>query len=151
MGKVCIRCGYERKEVESTPASECPSCGVIYERAEAQRVTSQQSQIRLAGMLKRKQSFEADRSIAGFFTFGWMITPRLIQGVFLLALLILLIGFVNALTSGSFAVAVGALAGIVVMRLVLEAFMVIFRLAEDVREVRALLTDQAVEDLRQRT
>lgn len=34
MGKVCIRCGYERKEKELAPDTDCPSCGIIYERAE---------------------------------------------------------------------------------------------------------------------
>ena len=34
MGKVCIRCGYERKEVEHAPPTECPKCGVIYARVE---------------------------------------------------------------------------------------------------------------------
>lgn len=34
MGKICIRCGYERKEVELAPDTECPKCGVIYARVE---------------------------------------------------------------------------------------------------------------------
>lgn len=34
MGKVCIRCGYERKEKELSPDTDCPKCGVIYERVE---------------------------------------------------------------------------------------------------------------------
>lgn len=34
MGKVCIRCGYERKDVEHAPPTECPKCGVIYARVE---------------------------------------------------------------------------------------------------------------------
>lgn len=35
MGKVCIKCGYERKPKELAPDYECPRCGVIYAKAEA--------------------------------------------------------------------------------------------------------------------
>lgn len=36
MTKVCIKCGYERRELEFAADSECPKCGVIYARAELQ-------------------------------------------------------------------------------------------------------------------
>lgn len=34
MAKVCVRCGYQRKAQELAPETECPQCGVIYERVE---------------------------------------------------------------------------------------------------------------------
>jgi len=34
MGKKCLKCGYERKELEVAPAYECPSCGAIYAKVE---------------------------------------------------------------------------------------------------------------------
>lgn len=41
MGKVCIRCRYERKERELAPETDCPNCGVIYARAENPEVAAQ--------------------------------------------------------------------------------------------------------------
>lgn len=35
MGKICLKCKYERKEVETAPDYECPSCGIIYAKYEA--------------------------------------------------------------------------------------------------------------------
>ncbi len=32
--KVCIKCGYERRPVETAPAYQCPQCQVIYAKAE---------------------------------------------------------------------------------------------------------------------
>lgn len=34
MGKVCVKCGYERKLGDSGHEYECPKCGVIYAKAE---------------------------------------------------------------------------------------------------------------------
>lgn len=31
-GRICPRCGYERKEFEPVPDTECPSCGIIYQK-----------------------------------------------------------------------------------------------------------------------
>ena len=41
MGKVCVRCRYERKERELAPETDCPNCGVIYARAENPAVAAQ--------------------------------------------------------------------------------------------------------------
>ena len=35
MAKTCIKCGYTRGESETAPDYECPSCGVVYAKAEA--------------------------------------------------------------------------------------------------------------------
>ena len=31
----CPKCGYVRQAVETVPASECPHCGIIYEKFRA--------------------------------------------------------------------------------------------------------------------
>jgi hypothetical protein len=36
MGKVCKKCGYTRKPQDTAPAYECPNCGAVYEKVEAQ-------------------------------------------------------------------------------------------------------------------
>lgn len=35
MAKTCIKCGYARRDTDAAPSYECPSCGVVYEKAEA--------------------------------------------------------------------------------------------------------------------
>ncbi len=35
MLKICKKCGYERKEIESVSEHECPKCGAIYAKVEA--------------------------------------------------------------------------------------------------------------------
>ncbi len=32
MGKICPKCGYEKKEVDTAPDYECPMCGIIYDK-----------------------------------------------------------------------------------------------------------------------
>ena len=32
MGKICSKCGYERKEADFAPDYECPMCGIIYDK-----------------------------------------------------------------------------------------------------------------------
>ena len=32
MEKICPKCGYERKEVDTAPDYECPMCGIIYDK-----------------------------------------------------------------------------------------------------------------------
>ena len=36
MSKICKHCGYERQEIESVSEYECPRCGAIYIKVEAQ-------------------------------------------------------------------------------------------------------------------
>jgi len=36
-GEKCLKCGYERKDKEHAPDYECPSCGAIYAKVEANR------------------------------------------------------------------------------------------------------------------
>lgn len=36
MGKICSKCGYERKEADFAPDYECPMCGIIYDKLKSQ-------------------------------------------------------------------------------------------------------------------
>lgn len=151
MARVCGKCGYERQPTDHTPETECPRCGVIYSRIDAQNRSAQQAQqIRLAGMLRRKQAFEVDRTTAGIFTFGWMLTPLLVQVSFAIALLLGIWAFVSAVIAGEGKLAAGAILALVAARIALESVMVMFRIADDLGEVRQLLTEQSVDTLRDR-
>lgn len=151
MARLCGKCGYERQPTDHTPETECPRCGVIYARIDAKNRSAQQAQqVRLAGMIRRKQAFETDRTFAGLFTFGWMLTPVLVQGSFFVALLLCVWVFVTQLMDGNAKLAIGALVVLVTTRIALESVMVMFRIADDLGEVRQLLTEQSVDTLRDR-
>ncbi|MBC5763092.1 hypothetical protein [Ramlibacter albus] len=50
MAKTCIRCGYERRATDTTPDYACPSCGVVYAKAEAAHAEQEAHRARIAAM-----------------------------------------------------------------------------------------------------
>lgn len=58
---VCPKCGYQRRDTDSAPPGECPSCGVIYEK-----------------FLARQAQFAAGTRIEGVYT-GYAAEPSLRQ------------------------------------------------------------------------
>lgn len=144
MGKVCVRCGYERKETDQAPEGECPSCGVIYARAEASPPSAQARAMSGELRASRLHRDHQEKDRGGFFAFGVMITPMLARVIFILGTVLLLVGVVFGFVRGNAGVVIGGLASILLLRLTLEGVMVIFRLAEDVAKIRALLADEAI-------
>lgn len=146
MGKLCIKCGYERQDGDQAPDYECPKCGVIYQRAQVAATAARQAQqqLRVMRAKRRHREYEEDRSAAGFFTFGWMVTPLLCQAGFVLHLLLAIWGVVMAVGDGNEVAAAGWVLSVFAVRLVLEGVMVLFRLWSDVAEVRSLLSEQAI-------
>ena len=149
MGKLCVRCGYERLPEDHAPETECPKCGVIYTRAEASQIASRQvQQVRLARAVRRQREYENNRSFGGFFSFGWMLTPWLVRAGFVIYVILAIWASAAAMTGPKPQLVVAYMGSILVVRIALEAAIVVFRLADDVSEVRALLTEQAAEGLR---
>ena len=50
MAKTCIKCGYTRGDSETAPDYECPSCGVVYAKAEAAHARLAQVKERASAM-----------------------------------------------------------------------------------------------------
>lgn len=150
MAKTCIRCGYERTESDGEPATECPSCGVIYERAETQQkaVAKSAQQARLAAALRSRRDRRDAHGLGGFLSFRLMIIPALVQISFVVSVLGIGLGFVIAVMSGHGMIAVASVFTLLLTRIFHEAVMVVFRLAEDVSAIRDQLEDQAIDTLR---
>lgn len=151
MGKLCIKCGHERQDADQGPATECPKCGVIYQRAEANALAARQAQqLRVLRAKRRHRDHEEDRSLAGVFTFGWMLTPLLCQAGFVVYLMLAVWTLVAAVSAGNVTLAAAAVLSVFVVRVILEGVMVMFRLWGDVAEVRSLLTEQALDSMQNR-
>jgi predicted RNA-binding Zn-ribbon protein involved in translation (DUF1610 family) len=146
VGKLCIKCGYERQESDQAPDYECPKCGVIYQRAQVAATAARQAQQQLRELRARRRhrEFEEERTVAGLFTFGWMVTPLLCQVGFVVYLALAVWALVMAVVDSNLTMAAGAVLSVFVVRLLLEGVMVIFRLHNDVAEVRSLLSEQAI-------
>ncbi len=150
MGKVCIRCGYERKDTDTAPLGECPACGVIYARVEdEQRASTQASQARILRSSMRRQQKDTAGS-AAFLMFNWMLSPWLVRGSFILLLIASGVAIVSGALRGNAMVVAGAFFILLFSRMVLESIIVLFRIAEDLGAIREQLADDAVETARWR-
>ncbi len=74
MGKICKKCGYERKLEDSAPDYECPKCGAVYAKVEASLEREQEragytkaeiSKLRKVEALKRKTARIGTRPTEG--------------------------------------------------------------------------------------
>lgn len=73
-GKVCPKCGYERRPGDYTPESECPRCGIVYAKVENPRTPeenparSMEAKSSLPGLteqLARQKEKEMEETRAG--------------------------------------------------------------------------------------
>lgn len=142
MAKICPRCGYERKDTDQAPITDCPQCGVIYDRFESQRATGQAL---AADRIKRMQRDADDgaRGVMAFVGFRWLLTPVLVRVSFAISVVILGLAFVGAVLSRSPTLALLMFGGIVASRIVHECIIVVFRVAEDISDIRQLTFEQA--------
>ena len=44
MNKICLKCGYVRKDTDTAPEYECPKCGVVYAKAKAAKSSTNTNQ-----------------------------------------------------------------------------------------------------------
>lgn len=149
MGKICVRCGYERQEGDQAPDTECPRCGVIYAKAEgaAENQAHHGSQMRIvrANAHQRRAKREGGHKFTAFRT---MYTPMLVRVAFLFCVVFGIAGAILAVMQEQFLVAVLSVVSIVAARLALEGIAVVFKLADDVAAVRELLVEQELAEAR---
>ncbi|PJK00815.1 hypothetical protein CO641_02265 [Lysobacteraceae bacterium NML91-0213] len=147
MGKICVRCGYERQDTDTAPAGECPRCGVIYARVEGVAGPDAATVRSARAALRYRQAGEIDG--AGFTAFRTMYTPFLVHVAFLLAVVGSVAGAILAIMQEAYLLAVGCLVWLVAARLALEGIAIVFRIANDLSAVRKLLAEQALHSARQ--
>ena len=145
MGKLCLRCSYERTDSDTAPEGECPRCGAIYARVEEGRQAAAAAAQARAAIALRNRRPTAEHGAAAFLTFGKMITPMLVTIVFIITVIANGVGMVYGVLAREPALIGGCLVVILVTRILLELVMVIFRISDDLAGVRELLADQAVQ------
>lgn len=154
MATTCIRCGYERQAADQAPEGECPKCGVIYARAEQQQAAAarMQQQAQLVSVLRRQQARDVNqRSVGSLLSFRWLIVPTLVQISFAITVVGIAFAFVGAIMQGKGWIAAAALVSLVIARIFHEAVIIVFRIAEDISEMRTLMGEEAVNALRHRS
>ena len=70
MSKICKKCGYARKEIESKPDYECPNCGAIYSKVESQiqergavnKINKKPPEVRKIKMEKKAEPVKENKS-----------------------------------------------------------------------------------------
>ncbi|MBI4388644.1 MAG: hypothetical protein HY580_00560 [Nitrospinae bacterium] len=64
-GKVCPKCGYERRPGDFAPEIECPRCGIVYAKVENPRPAESPAVPGLTEQLARQKEMEMEESRAG--------------------------------------------------------------------------------------
>lgn len=68
MGKICPKCGYERKEADFAQDYECPMCGIIYDKFKNQNEDIIENE-KITEVTIKKTLKRAKKAKAGFFDF----------------------------------------------------------------------------------
>jgi len=154
---ICPKCHADISNLEITPTTACPSCGIIITKFQAniagkntyESSRRQTQSLKIAERIKARE-LRTRNSVGfiGFITFRMLITPDIVSAIFWLSAVLTGYLFVYGLIHSQTTLMLSTVVWFVVSRLLLEAAIVIFRMLESINECRDCLEEMALNQLR---